>query len=208
MVDAQSVNSDTGGGLAQQLKKLKGEQRVSKKAEQIAKEKLVTTKKQLDKVQTEFTKYKEESEGRVQALRQENSMLQEQVQKALTESAEIVERNSQNSSNGQQAAQNNQDVLKLVEDYSRQNELKTKEIEAITAKLQGKKGTIGLLKKEKIDLTSKLQRVESKLHNMSKFSNIFIKSIKQQNISLRDQVEKQKQDFEETFNSTCKVIQQ
>ena len=70
-------------------------------------------------------------------------------------------------------------MLKLVEDYSRQNELKTKEIEAITAKLQGKKGTIGLLKKEKIDLTSKLQRVESKLHNMSKFSNIFIKSIKQ-----------------------------
>ena len=75
MVDAQSVNSDTGGGLAQQLKKLKGEQRVSKKAEQIAKEKLVTTKKQLDKVQTEYTKYKEESEGRIQALRQENSML-------------------------------------------------------------------------------------------------------------------------------------
>lgn len=48
MVDAHSQNShDTGGGanLAVQLKKLKGELRVSKKAEQIAKEKLVTTKK-------------------------------------------------------------------------------------------------------------------------------------------------------------------
>ncbi len=52
-MDAQSANSqDTGGGvnLAVQLKKLKGEVRVSKKAEQIAKEKLVTTKKQLEKV--------------------------------------------------------------------------------------------------------------------------------------------------------------
>ena len=45
MVDIQSTNSQDGGGLAQQLKKLNGELRVSKKAEQIAKEKLNTTKK-------------------------------------------------------------------------------------------------------------------------------------------------------------------
>ena len=65
---------------------------------------------------------------------------------------------------------------------------------------------MAVIKKEKTDLTSKLSRVESKLQNMSKFSHIFIKSIKQQNLSLRDQVEKQKQDFDETFKSTCQVI--
>lgn len=46
------------------------------------------------------------------------------------------------------------------------------------------------LKKERKELANKLQRVESKLENMSKFSHIFIKSIKQQNLSLRSQVEK------------------
>lgn len=64
------------------------------------------------------------------------------------------------------------------------------------------------LKKEKADLVTKLQRVESKLQNMSKFSHIFIKSIKQQNLSLKSQVEKQKQDFDETFAHTCTMIQQ
>lgn len=49
-MDAQSTNSQDGVALSSQLKKLKGELRVSKKAEQIAKEKLLTTKKQLDKV--------------------------------------------------------------------------------------------------------------------------------------------------------------
>ena len=96
-MDAQSFNSqDTGGGanVAQQLKKLKGELRVSKKAEQIAKEKLVGTKKSLDKLQQEYAKFKDESDERVHSLRQENAMLQQQVHKALAESAEIVERNS------------------------------------------------------------------------------------------------------------------
>ena len=69
-----------------------------------------------------------------------------------------------------------------------------------------KKIKMSALKKEKSDLQVKLQRVESKLQNMSKFAHIFIKSIKQQNASLHDQVMKQKQDFDETFKSTCVVI--
>ena len=52
---------------------------MSKKAEQIAKEKLLSTKKQLEKVQGELVRHKEESEQRIQSLRQENSMLQAQV---------------------------------------------------------------------------------------------------------------------------------
>jgi predicted nuclease with TOPRIM domain len=83
-----------------------------------------------------------------------------------------------------------------------------KELEKATAKIAEKNDKLTALKKAKADLETKLHRVESKLENMSKFSHIFIKSIKQQNMSLRDQVEKQKKDFDETYNATCKVIQQ
>ena len=65
-----------------------------------------------------------------------------------------------------------------MEDYSRQNELKTKELELITAKVADKKDKMTNLKRDNVDLQSKLQRVESKLQNMRKFSHIFIKSIK------------------------------
>lgn len=97
-------------------------------------------------------------------------------------------------------------MLKLVEDYSRQNELKTKELESMALKLTDKKEKMALLKKENGELHAKLQRVESKLQNMSKFSHIFIKSIKQQNLSLREQVQRQKSEFDESFKSTCQVI--
>ena len=50
---------------------------MSKKAEQIAKEKLVNTKKSLDKLQQEYAKHKDESDERVHSLRQENTMLQQ-----------------------------------------------------------------------------------------------------------------------------------
>ena len=80
--------------------------------------------------------------------------------------------------------QSSQEMLKLVEEYSRQNELKCKELESLTAKITEKKTKIISLKKDKTDLQVKLNRVESKLQNMSKFSHIFIKSIKQQNLSL------------------------
>ena len=52
-----------------------------------------------------------------------------------------------------------------------------------------KKEKMAALKKDKLDLETKLGRVESKLNNMSKFAHIFIKSIKQQNLSLRAQVD-------------------
>ena len=75
------------------------------------------------------------------------------MKKALAESNEIIERNSQSSSTSPNAAaatqstQSNQDMLKLVDEYSRQSELKTKEIEAFTAKITEKKTKMALLKK-------------------------------------------------------------
>ena len=59
------------------------------------------------------------------------------------------------------------------------NELKTKELESAAAKLTDKKEKMTSMKKSNTELQAKLQRVESKLQNMSKFSHIFIKSIKQ-----------------------------
>lgn len=79
---------------------------------------------------------------------------------------------------GSESDPGQKDALKLVEEYSRQNELKSKELEAFSAKFSEKKDKMAALKKERSDLTIKLQRVESKLENMSKFSHIFIKSIK------------------------------
>ena len=67
----------------------------------------------------------------------------------------------------------------MVEEYSRQNEHKSKELEALSAKLAEKQEKITALKKDKAEIAMKLQRVESKLENMGKFSHIFIKSIKQ-----------------------------
>ena len=49
----------------------------------------------------------------------------------------------------------------------------------MATRLSDKKEKMVAMKKENIELSAKLQRVESKLQNMSKFSHIFIKSIKQ-----------------------------
>lgn len=58
------------------LKKLQQELRVSKKAEQIAKDKLAQTKRSLEKIEKDFNKYREESESRVESLKTEISILQ------------------------------------------------------------------------------------------------------------------------------------
>ncbi len=57
------------------MKKLKNELRISKKAEQLAKEKLIGVKKSLDKTTLEYSKYKMEQEARVDSLKQEINLL-------------------------------------------------------------------------------------------------------------------------------------
>ena len=44
----------------------------------------------------------------------------------------------------------------MVEDYSRQNELKTKELESAAAKLTDKKDKMAVIKKENVELIAKL----------------------------------------------------
>lgn len=48
---------------------------MSKKAEQLAKDKLSQTKRQLDKLEKDFAKYREDSEGRIESLKTEISIL-------------------------------------------------------------------------------------------------------------------------------------
>jgi hypothetical protein len=49
---------------------------VSKKAEQLAKEKLTQTKRMLEKVEKDFAKYREDSESRVDTLKNELAIMQ------------------------------------------------------------------------------------------------------------------------------------
>ena len=58
------------------LKKIQQELRVSKKAEQIAKDKLVQTKRLFEKIEKDFAKYREDSDSRIDSLKTEINILQ------------------------------------------------------------------------------------------------------------------------------------
>ena len=57
------------------LKKIQQELRISKKAEQVTKDKLVQIKKQLERTEKEFMKYKEDAENRIDTLKNEVTIL-------------------------------------------------------------------------------------------------------------------------------------
>jgi hypothetical protein len=48
---------------------------VSKKAEQIAKDKLAQSKKQIERIEKEFVKYREDAETRIESLKNEITIL-------------------------------------------------------------------------------------------------------------------------------------
>ena len=69
------MTSLSGGFIALGMKELKDELRLTKKTEQIAKEKLLETKKQLEVQEEAHTKYKQDAESRIDTLKTENRML-------------------------------------------------------------------------------------------------------------------------------------
>ena len=73
-------------------------------------------------MQAEYAKHKEDTDAGTASLRQEISLLAAQLQKAQAESAEYNDRSSPNTSNQLGQSTQGQDVLKIVEDYSRQIE--------------------------------------------------------------------------------------
>ena len=72
----ESGGSSTPSAAGINLKKIQQELRVSKKAEQLAKEKLTQTKRMLEKVEKDFAKYREDSENRVDTLKNELAIMQ------------------------------------------------------------------------------------------------------------------------------------
>ena len=91
----------------------------------------------------------------------------------MADSTDLIERQSQ----GSQDKDKDHNVMRMIEEYSKQNELKTKELEEIQDKLTLKKDSIHSLKKSNAEMEQKINRLQSKLTNMSKFSKIFIKSM-------------------------------
>lgn len=91
----------------------------------------------------------------------------------MADSTDLIERQSQ----GSQDKDKDHNVMRMIEEYSKQNELKTKELEEMQDKLTLKKDSIHSLKKSNSEMEQKISRLQSKLSNMSKFSKIFIKSM-------------------------------
>lgn len=154
---------------------------MSKKAEQLAKEKLMQSKRNLDKLEKDFAKYREESETRVDSLRTEIGILQKHYEQ-LQNSANDIDAGSDS---GKTA-----DLMRIIEDYSRQAEAKSKENEALAAKLDKKAGKLLDLKKRHTDSEAKNLKLRSSLDNLKGYfkllSGNFIKTLRQQNLSLRD----------------------
>ncbi len=75
------------------------------------------------------------------------------------------------------------ELLRVIEDYSKQNELKSKEIEALTEKLDKKSAKLTDFKKKHADSENRVIKLKSTLENVKTFLKLlntnFIKSMKQ-----------------------------
>ena len=153
---------------------------MSKKAEQLAKEKLAQTKRSLEKTEKDFSKYREDSEARADTMKTEISILQKHYDQLQNNSS--VCDNDSNDRHFSNHSGGGQDLLKIIEDYSKQNELKSKEIEAITFKLDKKQVKLSDIKKRHSEAEVKVSRLRGTLDNVKTFLKLlntnFIKSMK------------------------------
>lgn len=69
------MTSLSGGFIALGMKELKDELRLTKKSEQMVKEKLQDTKKQLEVELDAHAKYRQDAEARIDTIKTENRML-------------------------------------------------------------------------------------------------------------------------------------
>lgn len=90
-------------------------------------------------------------------------------------------------------------MLKIIEDYSKSNETKSKEIESLNSKLDRKVQKISELKKTKSENEVKITKLRGTLDNMKTFLKLlntnFLKSMKQQNSYLKEQYLENKKEF-------------
>ena len=84
------------------------------------------------------------------------------------------------------------DLMRIIDDYSKQNEAKSREIEVLTQKLDKKATKLSDFKKKFSESESRVVKHKSTLENMKNFLKLlntnFVKGMKQQNSTLRDQI--------------------
>ena len=190
MSSANNSSDDVVGGTSQlNQKKTQQELRVSKKAEQLAKEKLTQTKRQLEKMEKDFAKYREESETRVETLKNELVIMQKHYDQLQNnsdlDSASLSERlfggnNDRQQSKDQQTAQ---DLMKIIDEQSKQIDSKSREIENLSNKLDKKKEKLTESLRKQADSDARVTKLKSTLDNVKTFLKLlntnFIKSMKQ-----------------------------
>lgn len=96
-----------------------------------------------------------------------------------------MERSNNNSSN-----EKSNELLKIIEEYSKQSEVKTKEIEGLNKRIDKKSEKIEGLKKYKSESEVKIAKLRGTLDNVKTFMKLlnsnFIKGMKSQTQSLKD----------------------
>ncbi len=103
--------------------------------------------------------------------------------------------------------------MRIIEDYSKQNDTKSKELEVLTEKLDKKSTKLGDYKKKYSDSEARVTKLKSTLENVKTFLKLlntnFIKGMKQQNQTLKDQIASSERDMNreiETFKSNLGPI--
>ena len=75
------------------------------------------------------------------------------------------------------------DLMKIIEDYSKQNEAKAKELEVLTAKFDKKAEKLNVFKKKNTDSEIKVAKLRNTIDSVKSFLKIFnsnfVKSMKQ-----------------------------
>lgn len=84
------------------------------------------------------------------------------------------------------------DLMRIIDDYSKQNETKSKDLEAITQRLDQKSTKLSDFKKKYADSETRVVKLKSTLENVKTFLKLlntnFIKGMKLQNAALKDQI--------------------
>ena len=113
--------------------------------------------------------------------------------------------NSSGGANPHGSSSQTADLLKIIDDYSRQNEGKTKEIDTMAAKLDRKLAKVNDLKKKHSESEIKVVQLKSALHNVKKFlmmlNSNFISSMKQQNAALKESIAQSEADMAREINA-------
>ena len=85
-------------------------------------------------------------------------------------------------SNGNSANEKSSELMKIIEDYSKQSEVKSKEIELLNKRIDKKSDKLDGLKKYKSDSEVKITKLRGTLDNVKTFLRLlnsnFIKSMK------------------------------